>query len=202
GGILTTTSLFTGMFAGVNIIWDRRLGPMARFLVSPISRSSIVFSKIISSTFRILVQAAILIGAALVIPNGLVLQKGFNAFGVFVIVVSIVLVAFSFSSIFSIIAIRLKKMETVFGIINLINLPLIFASYALFPRALMASWLGDVAQYNPISWSSVAIRTVFLYGNLTSSQTTQVLTYMLYLFLLAVFLMVLTYILSEKEIRD
>ncbi len=202
GGILTTTSLFTGMFAGVNIIWDRRLGPMSRFLVSPISRSSIVFSKVLSSTFRILVQAAILLAAALIIPNGLVLQKGFNLFGVFVIVVALVLIAFSFSSIFSIIAIRLRKMETVFGIINLINLPLIFASFALFPKALMASWLGTVAEYNPVSWSSEAIRTVLLYGNLSSSQTNSVLLYLLYLFLLAAFLVIITYILSEKEIRD
>ena len=49
GGVLTITGLFTAMFAGTNIIFDRRLGPMGRFLSSPIRRSSIVLSKILSA---------------------------------------------------------------------------------------------------------------------------------------------------------
>ncbi len=79
GGVLTISSLFTAMFAGTNIIFDRRLGPMGRFLSSPIRRSSIVFSKILSSTIRVMPQALILILAALVIPNGLKFVHGFSS---------------------------------------------------------------------------------------------------------------------------
>ncbi|MCL4345712.1 MAG: ABC transporter permease [Candidatus Thermoplasmatota archaeon] len=203
GGILTTTSLFTAMFSGTSLIFDRRLGNLGRFLVSPIRRSSIVFSKILSTTIRILVQAIILIGAALLIPNGLVLAHGINILDVIIIAAALIMVAFSFSSLFSIIAIRLRKQETIFGIINLINLPLLFASYALFPSGLMATWLANVANYNPVSWSAVSIRTVIEYGNvMNGSQFNSVMLYLLYLFLLSLFMIILTIFLSEKEIRD
>ncbi|MCL5988160.1 MAG: ABC transporter permease [Candidatus Thermoplasmatota archaeon] len=202
GGVLTTTSLFTAMFSGTSIIFDRRLGNMARFLVSPIHRSSIVFAKVLSTTVRILVQAVILIGVAFIIPNGLILSNGMSLFGLFIISAALIMVAFSFSSIFSIIAIRLKRQETIFGIINLINLPLLFASYALFPPSFMPSWLRNVAAYNPVSWSSQAIRNVILNGTLTGSVLSTTLEYMLYLLLLTIFMLVLVYFVSEKEIRD
>jgi ABC-2 type transport system permease protein len=202
GGILTTTSLFTAMFAGTSIIFDRRLGNMSRFLVSPIRRSSIIFAKILSSTVRILIQAVILIAAALIIPNGLKLVHGISVFDVFIIVAALIMIAFSFSSLFSVIAIRLRRQETIFGVINLINLPLLFASYALFPAALMAGWLANVAKYNPVSWSSEAIRTVIVNGNLTGSQFIGVLYDLLYLFILTIFFIIITYILAEKEIRE
>ncbi|MGP6206466.1 ABC transporter permease [Cuniculiplasma sp. SKW3] len=202
GGILTTTSLFTAMFSGTSLIFDRRLGNLARFLVSPIRRSSIVFSKILSTTIRILVQAVILVIAALIIPNGLILKHGITVLDILIITAALIMIAFSFSSLFSIIAIRLRKQETIFGIINLINLPLLFASYALFPAGLMASWLANVANYNPVSWSAVAIRTVLLNGSMNGAQFHSVMLDLLYLFLLSMAMIILTTFLSEKEIRD
>jgi ABC-2 type transport system permease protein len=170
GGVLTISSLFTAMFAGTNIIFDRRLGPMGRFLSSPIRRSSIVFSKILSSTIRVMPQALILILAALVIPNGLKFVHGFTVLDALVIIAAIILVSFIFSSIFSVIAIRMTNMNSIFGIVNLVNLPLLFVSYAMFSSSMMASWLSSVAAYNPVSWSAEAMRMVIINGNLTGSQ--------------------------------
>ncbi len=174
GGVLTISSLFTAMFAGTNIIFDRRLGPMGRFLSSPIRRSSIVFSKILSSTIRVMPQALILILAALVIPNGLKFVHGFTVLDALVIIAAIILVSFIFSSIFSVIAIRMTNMNSIFGIVNLVNLPLLFVSYAMFSSSMMASWLSSVAAYNPVSWSAEAMRMVIINGNLTGSQWIQV----------------------------
>ncbi|MHB1440315.1 MAG: ABC transporter permease [Cuniculiplasma sp.] len=202
GGVLTTSSLFTAMFAGTNIIFDRRLGPMGRFLSSPIRRSSIVFSKIISSTIRILPQALILIVAALLIPNGLKFIHGFTILDVLVILAAITLVSFIFSSIFSVIAIRMTNMNSIFGIVNLVNLPLLFVSYAMFSPVMMATWLSNVAKYNPVSWSAEAMRMVIINGSLTGSQWYQVGTWLGALAVLALGLLLLTAYLSEKEIRD
>ncbi len=202
GGVLTISSLFTAMFAGTNIIFDRRLGPMGRFLSSPIRRSSIVFSKILSSTIRVMPQALILILAALVIPNGLKFVHGFTFLDALVIVAAIILVSFIFSSIFSVIAIRMTNMNSIFGIVNLVNLPLLFVSYAMFSSAMMASWLSNVAAYNPVSWSAEAMRMVIINGNLTGSQWTQVGQWLGALAILALGLLLLTAYLAEKEIRD
>lgn len=202
GGVLTITSLFTAMFSGTNIIWDRRMGTLGRFLASPIRRSSIVFSKIISATIRILVQVVILIVAALLIPNGLKFQNGFTLFDAGVIAAAVILVAFSFSSIFSIIAVRMTRMETIFGIVNLVNLPLMFASYTLFPSGVMADWLSTIAKYNPVSWSAESIRMVIINGSLTASQMNSVMTWLGGLAVLALGLILLTYYVTEKGIRE
>ncbi|OWP54594.1 MAG: ABC transporter permease [Cuniculiplasma sp. C_DKE] len=202
GGVLTISSLFTAMFAGTNIIFDRRLGPMGRFLSSPIRRSSIVFSKILSSTIRVMPQALILILAALVIPNGLKFVHGFTVLDALVIIAAIILVSFIFSSIFSVIAIRMTNMNSIFGIVNLVNLPLLFVSYAMFSSSMMASWLSSVAAYNPVSWSAEAMRMVIINGNLTGSQWIQVGQWLGALAILALGLLLLTAYLAEKEIRD
>ncbi|MGC8655470.1 MAG: ABC transporter permease [Thermoplasmata archaeon] len=202
GGVATTTALFTGMFSGMNIIWDRRLGTLGRFLSSPIHRSSIVFSKIISATIRILVQILILFIAALLIPNGLEIASSFSAFDVILIIVTVTLVSTLFSSIFSVIAIRVTRQETIMGIVNLVNLPLMFASFALFPKQLMAPWLADIAQYNPVSWSATIMRTVIINGSLNASQLSTVLNNFIALFIVTVVVIVITYVLSESEIRQ
>jgi ABC-2 type transport system permease protein len=194
--------LFTAMFAGTQIIFDRRLGPMGRFLSSPIRRSSIVFSKIISSVVRIMPQVVILIVAAYLIPNGLKFVHGFTIIDVLVLATAIVLVAFIFSSIFSVIATRMTNMNSIFGIVNPVNLPLMFVSYAMFSPSMMAPWLANVAKYNPVSWSAEAIRMVIINGSLTVSQWTQVGQWLGGLAILAGVLMLLTAILVEKEIRD
>lgn len=202
GGVLTITGLFTAMFAGTNIIFDRRLGQMGRFLASPIRRSSIVFSKIISAVLRILPQALILVVAAMLIPNGLKFVHGFTVLDGLVVVTAIILVSFIFASIFSAIAIRMTNMNSIFGIVNLVNLPLLFVSYAMFSPSMMASWLANVAKYNPVSWSAEAIRTVILNGSLTGSQWHQIGIWLGGLAALAAAMILLTAYLSEKEIRD
>ncbi len=202
GGVLTITGLFTAMFAGTNIIFDRRLGPMGRFLASPIRRSSIVLSKILSATLRVLPQALILVVAALLIPNGLKFVHGFSVPDVLVVITAIVLVSFIFASIFSAIAIRMTNMNSIFGIVNLVNLPLLFVSYAMFSPSMMAPWLSSVARYNPVSWSAEAIRMVVINGSLTIPQWYQVGTWLAGLAVLAAALLLLTAFLAEKEIRD
>lgn len=202
GGVLTTMGLFTAMFAGTQIIFDRRLGPMGRFLSSPIRRSSIVFSKILSSVIRIMPQVIILMVAAYVIPNGLKFVHGFTIIDVLVLATAMVLVSFIFSSIFSVIATRMTNMNSIFGIVNLVNLPLMFVSYAMFSPAMMADWLANIAKYNPVSWSAEAIRMVIINGNLTASQWTQVGQWLGGLAILAAALLALTAYLVEKEIRD
>jgi ABC-2 type transport system permease protein len=62
--------------------------------------------------------------------------------------------------------------------------------------------LRTVAKYNPVSWSAESIRLVVINGNLDASQMSQLGLWMLGLFILAVFLVLLTYFVSEKGIRE
>ncbi|RLI32553.1 hypothetical protein DRO51_01585 [Candidatus Bathyarchaeota archaeon] len=64
---------------------------------------------------------------------------------------------------FLMIAIRSTRWETQMAVVNLLNLPLIFASNVLFPVKLMPSWLQTVAKVNPITYATDAIRQLLIY---------------------------------------
>ena len=66
----------------------------------------------------------------------------------------------------------------------------------------MAGWLSDVAQYNPVSWSSEAIRMVIINGTLSASQMSQVISWIGALALLAVSLTAITFVIAERGIGD
>ena len=63
----------------------------------------------------------------------------------------------------------MKKWETLIAIANLVNLPLLFASGALFPIAFMPNWLQTIARLNPITYSADLTRTLFITGEITSN---------------------------------
>jgi ABC-2 type transport system permease protein len=48
------------------------------------------------------------------------------------------------------------------AIINLLNLPLLFASNALFPAKIMPTWLQDIVKINPVSYANDATRQMLI----------------------------------------
>jgi len=59
-------------------------------------------------------------------------------------------------------ALRSADWQTQTAIINLINLPLLFASNALFPTKIMPTWLQDIANVNPVSYANDATRQLLI----------------------------------------
>jgi len=66
------------------------------------------------------------------------------------------------SSLFVMLALRSSNWQTQMAIINLLNLPLLFASNALFPTKLMPAWLQDVVRVNPVSYANDGVRQLLL----------------------------------------
>jgi ABC-2 type transport system permease protein len=66
------------------------------------------------------------------------------------------------SALFVAIAIRSTRWETQMAIMNLLNLPLLFASNALFPTSFMPDWLKDFAKINPVTYGTDAARQLIL----------------------------------------
>ncbi|MEM3059620.1 MAG: ABC transporter permease, partial [Methanomassiliicoccales archaeon] len=62
------------------------------------------------------------------------------------------------------IALAVENQDTLFAVINLLNLPIMFASAALFPTTLMPDWLKTVANYNPLTLAVDAAR-IFVFHN-------------------------------------
>ena len=65
-GILAQSVLFSAIFYGIAVIWERDLGVVHKLLVSPARRISLVFGKAVSAGFRGLVQATVIYLIAIV----------------------------------------------------------------------------------------------------------------------------------------
>ena len=161
-GMIAFTALFTTMFSGMSVVWDRRLGFLNKVLSTPVSRAVIIFSKVLSATLRSMFQAGVIILVAVVL--GLRFGASFtplNLLGVFAIMF---LVCVGLSSLFIAITIRSTRIETPMAVVNLINLPLMFASNAFFPTQFMPNWLQTIAKFNPLTYTTDAVRQLLIFN--------------------------------------
>ena len=158
-GMLVFIVVFNTAFSGMSVVWDRRFGFMNKALSTPISRGTIVMAKILQSVGRSLIQAVVVlfIGIALGMDTGNLSVIGIA--GTFFV---IFLVAMGLSGLFVMLSLRSSNWQTQMAIINLLNLPLLFASNALFPVKIMPAWLQDVVKVNPISYCVDAIRQLLI----------------------------------------
>ncbi len=167
-GMIAFTALFTTAFSGMSVVWDRRLGFLNKALSTPVSRSVIIFSKVLSATLRSMFQAGIIIIIAYAF--GLQFGAAFNPvylLGVFAI---LFLICVGLSSLFIAITIRSTRMETPMAVMNLVTLPLMFASNAFFPTSAMPDWLQAVAKFNPMTYTTDAVRQLTIYNTINFSQ--------------------------------
>ena len=155
-GMISFIVMFTTMFSGMSIVWDRRLGFLNKVLSTPVSRGAIIFSKVLNASLRSMFQATIILVLAVIF--GLQVSSTFSVLNILGIYAAIFLLCLGLSSVFLALALRSTKMETQMAIVNLINLPLMFASNTFFPISQMPDWIQAIARVNPISYLTEAIR--------------------------------------------
>ncbi len=160
-GMMSFVVMFTAMFSGMSIVWDRRLGFLNKVLSTPVARGSILMAKIFSSVIRALVQATIVLVIAYLL--GMSVGADFTLLNLLGVYAALFLISMGLSSIFILRAIRSTKQETQMAVVNLLNLPLMFASNALFPATLMPDWLQTITKVNPVTYATDATRQLILY---------------------------------------
>ena len=158
-GMLSFISLFTAMFSGMSIVWDRRLGFLSKLLSTPLARGVIPMAKVFSSVIRGLAQAAIVFLIAVLLGLDLSHLTLLGVLGTFA---ALFLMVVGLSSLFIMLALRSTSWESQMAIMNLLNLPLLFASNAMFPAKFMPNWLQPVVSVNPISYATDAARQLLL----------------------------------------
>jgi len=159
-GMIAFTAVFTTMFSGMSVVWDRRLGFLNKVLSTPVSRAVIILSKVLSATLRSMFQAAIILIIAL--PLGFQFGAAFNPLNIFGVFAFLFLICLGLSSLFIAINIRSTRIETPMAVMNLLNLPLTFASSAFFPIDRMPGWLQAVANVNPLSYTMDGMRQLLI----------------------------------------
>lgn len=159
-GMIAFTALFTTMFSGMSVVWDRRLGFLNKALSTPVSRSVIILSKVLSATLRSMFQAAVILLIA--IPFGFTFGAAFTPLSILGVFAFLFLICIGLSSLFIAINIRSTRIETPMAVMNLLNLPLTFASSAFFPVDRMPGWLQAVANVNPLSYTIDGCRQLLI----------------------------------------
>src|SRR5579883_394070 len=157
-GILAQSVLFISIFAGIAIIWERDLGVIHKFLASPTPRVSLVIGKGLASGVRALPQAIVIYLLALILG----VHMNFNPLCLLGTFVMVVLGAGCFSTFSLIIACLLKTRDRVMGIGQVLTMPMFFASNAIYPIAIMPSWLQVIARINPLTYVVDGLRTLML----------------------------------------
>ncbi len=164
-GILAQSVLFIAIFSGITVIWERDLGIVHKFLVSPTPRTALVLGKALSAGVRALSQAAIIYLLALLIG----VRLSWHPLALLAVLVAIVLGAAVFSTFSLIIACLVKTRERFMGIGQLLTMPLFFASNAIYPIAIMPDWLKVLATINPLSYEVDVLRTLMLGQPITAN---------------------------------
>jgi ABC-2 type transport system permease protein len=161
-GIIGQTLLFTSMFMGISVIWDREFGFMKEIIVAPISRISIFLGKMLGDSTDAVVQGVIVFALGFALSSVLGLKLDLIMF--LEALPIMLLITFGLVSVGLTIASFMESLES-FGVIqSFINLPLFFLSGALFPirGESVPAWLTIVSSVDPLTYGVDALRTVIL----------------------------------------
>jgi len=159
-GVLAQSVLFIAIFYGIAVIWERDLGILHKFLVSPTPRQALVLGKAFSAGVRALSQVAIIYVLAVLIGVGI----NWNPVNLTLVGVVAILASALFSTFSLIIASLVKTRERFMGIGQILTMPLFFASNAIYPLSMMPSWLQAVARVNPLTYAVDAMRGLMITG--------------------------------------
>jgi ABC-2 type transport system permease protein len=162
-GVLAQSVLFISIFYGISIVWERDLGIVQKFLVSPTPRTAIVAGKALSAGLRSLSQAFIVYVLAAALGVSVIL----NPVNLVLVIVVVLLGAAIFATLSLIIACMVKTRDRVMGIGQMITMPLFFASNAIYPISLMPDWLKVIAYGNPLTYVVDALRGLMIVGGVS-----------------------------------
>lgn len=152
-GIIAMSIIFTAMFTGLEVIYDRQFGFLKETLVAPVPRWAIMLGRTFGGATVATLQGVIVFLIALII--------GFrpeNIFAVPLAVVYMILMAIFFTAFGTAIASRMEDMQAFPLIINFLIMPLFFLSGALFPLGGLPKAIQTIIYANPLSYGVDGVR--------------------------------------------
>jgi ABC-2 type transport system permease protein len=158
------TALFSGGWNGMGVIAEIDRGILERLLISPVSRVSIIFGRLLSVAAINAVQTIILLGFGVLLGA----KVGGGVADVLLLIVSSALLATSIAALSNALALLFRREESVSGAANLLLLPLTFLSSAFIAKSLLPPWMLALSRFNPVEWSVEANRAALM-GHLNAS---------------------------------
>jgi len=151
-GVISMAILFTAVFSGIEIIWDRQFGFLKETLVAPVPRLHIMIGRTLGGATVAMFQGLIVLAISILLgfrpalsalPGGLVFMF---------------LIAVLFTALGTALASQLNDMQSFPLIMNFLVMPLFFFSGAIFPLQGVSNGLTVVAALNPLSYGVDGLR--------------------------------------------
>ncbi len=152
-GVISMGILFTAMFSGVEIIWDRQFGFLKEMFVAPVPRMYIMIGRTLGGATVATIQGIIVFFIALIVgfrPESLLLLP--LAFLVMFLIASL------FTALGTGIACLLKDFQGFQLIMNFLIMPMFFLSGALYPLQDLPIVISILARIDPLSYGIDALR--------------------------------------------
>ncbi len=153
-GIIAQSALFISIFYGIQIVWDRDAGILAKLMVTPAPASALVAGKSFAAGVRSVAQVIGVLAIAYLM--GVTLT--WNPLRILAAMAVVVLGSVFFACLSMSLAGLVRNRDRLMGIGQAITMPLFFASNALYPVDIMPQWLRWLSAVNPLSYEVNALR--------------------------------------------
>jgi ABC-2 type transport system permease protein len=152
-GVMAMSVLFSAAFAGISLVWDREFGFLREMLVAPVSKFAIILGKCLGGATAATLQSLVLLALAGLVgvpyhPVLLLELLGLLFIGAFLLTAMGVLLSA-----------RIKQIQAAMPTSQLIIMPMMFLSGALFPIANLPDWLAVLTRLNPLTYLVQPMRT-------------------------------------------
>jgi ABC-2 type transport system permease protein len=152
-GVIAMTILFTSMFSGVELIWDRQFGFLKETLVAPVPRALIMFGRTLGGATVGMIQGLIVFAIAVLV--------GFRVHDMLTIPLAFLymaLIGLMFTALGTAVASLLSDFQGFQLVMNFLVMPIFFLSGALFPLRDVPKTLGVIAAADPLSYGVDGLR--------------------------------------------
>ena len=155
-GVLCMAVLFTCFFSAGSLVWDRELGFMREMMVAPVRRSSILIGKCLGGTTVGAFQGTVMlvIGAIGGVPMSPTL--------VVTVLLELIVICFSITALGLLLATRMRSIQAFMAVMQMVLLPMFFASGALYPLTGLPGWLEVLTRLDPLSYAVTPLRRAVL----------------------------------------
>jgi ABC-2 type transport system permease protein len=156
-GVIAMSVLFTSIFSGIGLLWDRQFGFLKETLVAPVPRLHVMMGRTLGGATVSLIQGAMVLVVCVVAgfrPDNLSALP--LAFG-FMVLISIV-----FAALGTVIGSTLQNMQGFQLIMNFLVMPIFFLSGALYPLNNLPAGLVVATRLDPLTYGVDGLRGAFI----------------------------------------
>jgi ABC-2 type transport system permease protein len=158
-GVIGMTILFTALFSGIDLIWDRQFGFLKETLVAPVPRIMIMIGRTVGGATVAIFQGLIVVLICLVIGFRPVSWTAWPAAFVYM-----ALIALMFTALGTAIASLLSDFQGFQLVMSFLVMPIFFLSGALFPLGSTIRAMKVIASVDPLSYGVDGLRGALLGG--------------------------------------